>query len=111
MVESYLQMGEAHIPNSTNVLMLEYQATDSGHLNDICTVYEIHSGQMTSSEGKKHGWMCNRYQYSLLNTLAEFHSISGHVVLEALKLLEQQGKASLIEAETVDETGVKFIEL
>ena len=37
--------------------------------------------------------------------------MSGHVLLAALKVLVKSGKASLIHADSVDETGVKFIEL
>ena len=40
-----------HIHIHTDLPVVSLKASDNGHLNDICTVYELHSGDMTTSEG------------------------------------------------------------
>ena len=63
-------------------------ATDLGLVNQILTVYEIHSGDLS-------------YQSAL-------HGVDGRIVLSAVQTLVREGQASLIEGSTVDETGVKI---
>ncbi len=63
----------------------EYALFDS-----VYTVYELHSGDIAAG--------------------ADFRGVQPRLLLSALKLLESQGRATLIEGGTVDEHGVKFIQ-
>jgi ESCRT-II complex subunit VPS25 len=58
-------------------------------INKICTVYELVAGDLTAAE--------------------EFHGQDSNIILEAVKSLLAQNKASLILADSADETGVKFL--
>ena len=59
------------------------------HINSIYTLYELRTGIETASE--------------------EFFGLETKFVLEAVKILEQHGKAKLIMQDSEDEIGVKFI--
>ncbi|XP_065833969.1 vacuolar protein-sorting-associated protein 25-like [Oscarella lobularis] len=63
---------------------------DGGLNNTICTVFELQSGDDTTSQ--------------------EFHGIDLNVLHRALKLLEKQGKAEIISGSASDgsDAGVKF---
>lgn len=63
----------------------EYALFDS-----VYTVYELHSGDVAAG--------------------ASFRGVQPQLLLSALKLLESQGRATLIEGGSVDEHGVKFIQ-
>jgi len=63
----------------------EYALFDS-----VYTVYELHSGDMAAG--------------------ASFRGVQPQLMFSALKVLESQGRATLIEGGTVDEHGVKFIQ-
>lgn len=63
--------------------MLYKWAADNAMLGQVCTTYELTSGDSTTDQ--------------------EFHGLSNDVLLKALKRLEQSGKCELI-----DDEGVKF---
>ncbi len=59
-------------------------------LGKICTLYELAQGDITRGE--------------------EFHDkLDSRILLEAMKLLLAQNKASLILTDSIDETGIKFL--
>ncbi|XXQ39954.1 ESCRT-II complex subunit VPS25 [Plasmodiophora brassicae] len=70
---------------------LIYQwAKDTQHMNEICTIFELHSGDSTMGQ--------------------PFHGANDQVLVAAVRLLADKGQASIIPAETSDETGVKFLD-
>lgn len=58
-------------------------------MNKISTLYELSAGDATVGE--------------------EFYGVDTMVLLQAVKILMEQDRASLILSETADETGVKFL--
>ena len=48
--------------------------------------------------------------YAYVGLLVEFYGCDPHVLLHALEILEQQGKATIHSGEDINETGVKFFE-
>uniref|UniRef100_A0A6A7G6V7 Vacuolar protein-sorting-associated protein 25 n=1 Tax=Hirondellea gigas TaxID=1518452 RepID=A0A6A7G6V7_9CRUS len=66
-------------------------AVETSHFRGICTIYELHSGDETTD--------------------TEFYNLDSSVILIALEILEEQGKAKIVKGETADENGVKFYEV
>nr|CCA18081.1 conserved hypothetical protein [Albugo laibachii Nc14] len=62
---------------------------DRGMLGEIYTVYELYAGEETLG--------------------SQFHGMEPWILRDALKILEQHGKAMLIFGATCQEDGVKFI--
>ncbi|ETW09739.1 hypothetical protein H310_00228 [Aphanomyces invadans] len=64
-------------------------ANDRGMINNVYTVYELHSGEET--EG------------------ASFHGLEPWLLRKALEILELEAKAAIIHGDTPDNDGVKFL--
>jgi ESCRT-II complex subunit VPS25 len=65
-------------------------AQEYAMFGSVYTVYELHSGDVAAG--------------------APFRGVQAALLLSALRLLERQGRATLIQGGTADEHGVKFIE-
>eukprot|EP00474_Spongospora_subterranea_P000875 CRZ01333.1 hypothetical protein [Spongospora subterranea] len=77
--------------NITELSQILYQwAKDAGQLNDICTIYELHSGDHTVGH--------------------QFHGLDGQLLLASIQMLADKGQATVIPASSSDETGVKFLD-
>lgn len=57
--------------------------------NKICTLYELTTGALAGSD--------------------EFKDEPADILLNALKILEKDGKVVIIEADAIDEVGIKFL--
>eukprot|EP00128_Syssomonas_multiformis_P006349 Colp12_sorted_trinity150504_noHs@21299 len=68
---------------------LIYQwAVDSGNVDTVCTLYELHSGDATIG--------------------TEFYGLETVMLRKALGVLEQRGQAQVFTASSDDDAGVKF---
>jgi len=64
-------------------------AVKSGFVNEVCTMYELHSGEDVAD--------------------ASFAGIGEEMIRRAVNVLEDQGKATVFKGTTSDEDGVKFL--
>jgi ESCRT-II complex subunit VPS25 len=63
-------------------------ARANGHINSVCTVYELHSGEDV------HGM--------------SFQGADEELLRRALKILQDQGKCTIFQGDTSSEDGIKF---
>lgn len=103
-------MGFSRIPDFVNnYLIIDFssEVCDGGLNNTICTVFELQSGDDTTSQGNL---ITVSSALNSIFSIKEFHGIDLNVLHRALKLLEKQGKAEIISGSASDgsDAGVKF---
>ena len=76
-------------PKEWGALIYQW-ASDNGFMNTVCTLYELHSGEDTTSE--------------------EFYGLDLMMVVKSLQALQAEGKAQIMQRSNPDlsDAGVKF---